>query len=288
MDLENILTLIQATAAQTICVVITIHLLGKKVFTKLEMLMIVFALFLGGIPLLGYYQYFSIIYIVLVLMIALRWKKKNWFLSIATPLIAIIFIVMVNYIFDGVSIVLFGIGSSYIEDHLNTAYDLFLLIVNYLMCIPVAKLLNKDVIQKSRAADKILIVATLLTTVILLYMFIYIGSLYDFSNEIMVVNAILFTVYSGLIFIVFTIMLKISENKIALNNQKEKLMQLESYTEKLENIYDEMSLFKHDYINILTSLQGYINNGNQQKLEIYFKETIAPLTKEMESNKIQT
>lgn len=164
----------------------------------------------------------------------------------------------------------------------------FLLVVNYLMCIPVAKLLNKDVIQKSRAADKILIVATLLTTVILLYMFIYIGSLYDFSNEIMVVNAILFTVYSGLLFIVFTIMLKISENKIAVDNQKEKLMQLESYTDKLEKIYGEMNLFKHDYINILASLQGYINNANQQELEIYFKETIAPLTQEMESNKIQT
>ncbi|EUJ32562.1 hypothetical protein [Listeria cornellensis] len=288
MDLENVFTLIQATAAQTICVVITIHLFGKKVFTKLEMLMIVFILFLGGVPLLGYYQYFSIIYIVLVLTGALRWKKKDWFLSTAAPLIAIIFIVMVNYIFDGVSIVLFGIGNSYIEEYLNTVYDVFLLVVNYLMCIPVAKLLNKDVIQKSRAADKILIVATLLTTVILLYMFIYIGSLYDFSNEIMVVNAILFTVYSGLLFIVFTIMLKISENKIAVDNQKEKLMQLESYTDKLEKIYGEMNLFKHDYINILASLQGYINNANQQELEIYFKETIAPLTQEMESNKIQT
>ncbi|TDR52429.1 hypothetical protein DFP96_108103 [Listeria rocourtiae] len=170
------------------------------------------------------------------------------FTSTSVPLIAIIFIVMVNYIFDGISIVLFGIGNSYIEEYLNTVYDLLLLVANYLMCLPVAKLLNKDAIQKSHTIDKILMLSTLLTTVILLYMFIFIGSLYDFSNEIMVINAMLFTVYSSLIFIVFTIMLKISENKITLDNQREKLLQLKSYTEKLEEVYGEMNLFRHDYI----------------------------------------
>ncbi|TDR52428.1 hypothetical protein DFP96_108102 [Listeria rocourtiae] len=77
MELGTILTLIQDTAAQTLCVVITIHLLANKAFTKVEMLMIVLILFFGGVPLLGYYQYFSIIYIILVLVVAFRWKKKD-------------------------------------------------------------------------------------------------------------------------------------------------------------------------------------------------------------------
>lgn len=40
-----------------------------------------------------------------------------------------------------------------------------------------------------------------------------------------------------------------------------------------------MSLFKHDYINILASLHGYIVARDKERLEAYFKTTIRPLIK---------
>ncbi|MBC1231911.1 hypothetical protein HB816_15775 [Listeria booriae] len=56
------------------------------------------------------------------------------------------------------------------------------------------------------------------------------------------------------------------------------MQQLKKYTASIEKIYDEMNVFRHDYINILASLNGYIEKANQQDLQMYFEKTIKPLS----------
>lgn len=50
------------------------------------------------------------------------------------------------------------------------------------------------------------------------------------------------------------------------------MQQLKKYTASIEKIYDEMNVFRHDYINILASLNGYIEKANQQDLQMYFEK----------------
>lgn len=45
----------------------------------------------------------------------------------------------------------------------------------------------------------------------------------------------------------------------------------------MEKLYSEMNTFRHDYINILASLNGYIEQGDQTLLQVYFEDTILPL-----------
>ncbi|EUJ52167.1 hypothetical protein [Listeria rocourtiae] len=45
----------------------------------------------------------------------------------------------------------------------------------------------------------------------------------------------------------------------------------------MEKLYSEMNTFRHDYINILASLKGYIEKGDQALLQAYFENTILPL-----------
>lgn len=58
---------------------------------------------------------------------------------------------------------------------------------------------------------------------------------------------------------------------------KQKAMEdLQGYTNNLEIMYNSLRSFKHDYINILLSVSGYIENGNTVELKEFFENKILP------------
>ena len=73
-----------------------------------------------------------------------------------------------------------------------------------------------------------------------------------------------------------------SENKqLALEAKaKEELL---SYTENLESLYENMRVFRHDYINILSTMKYYIDAENSDELKKYFNEKILPCSSSITS-----
>ncbi len=58
---------------------------------------------------------------------------------------------------------------------------------------------------------------------------------------------------------------------------KQKALQdLQDYTHNLELMYNSLRSFKHDYLNILLSLSGYIENGDIDELKDFFEHKIFP------------
>ena len=58
---------------------------------------------------------------------------------------------------------------------------------------------------------------------------------------------------------------------------KQKALQdLQDYTRNLEAMYNGLRSFKHDYINILLSISGYIENRDMDELSEFFKTKIFP------------
>lgn len=54
------------------------------------------------------------------------------------------------------------------------------------------------------------------------------------------------------------------------------LQDLLYYTRNLETMYNSLCSFKHDYVNILLSMSGYIRNGSMDELEQFFETKIFP------------
>lgn len=54
------------------------------------------------------------------------------------------------------------------------------------------------------------------------------------------------------------------------------LRDLQDYTHNLEVMYNGLRSFKHDYVNILLSLSGYIENGDREELKEFFEKKIFP------------
>lgn len=59
-------------------------------------------------------------------------------------------------------------------------------------------------------------------------------------------------------------------------HEEEKRKQFLEYVEKLERLHDELATFRHDYTNILLSLEQSIQQGNMEQVKRIYEQTIAP------------
>lgn len=112
------------------------------------------------------------------------------------------------------------------------------------------------------------------------------------------IDTIFFTKYPRLFFLYFIIqiiftyfasyylykILLFSYHKSKASSLKEKLLAeqldqvrtMKDYTDKIESLYLDIRTFKHDYINVLSSLHGYIAEQDYRGLEDYFHKEILP------------
>ena len=68
----------------------------------------------------------------------------------------------------------------------------------------------------------------------------------------------------------------------AKKKEKEKqLLELEGYTNHLEGLHKNISGFKHDYVNILSSLMGYIESEDYKGLKNHLTQVIAPYSQQI-------
>ncbi|MGM0241075.1 two-component system, LytTR family, sensor histidine kinase AgrC [Enterococcus sp. AZ103] len=75
------------------------------------------------------------------------------------------------------------------------------------------------------------------------------------------------------------------QRKQEINALKEvQLSQLQEYTKHIEALYEEMNHFKHDYINILSSLDDGIREENIQKITQTYQTVIAPTKQNFQNN----
>ncbi|HBI61021.1 MAG TPA: hypothetical protein DDY31_07395 [Lachnospiraceae bacterium] len=66
------------------------------------------------------------------------------------------------------------------------------------------------------------------------------------------------------------------QEKIQAEIKQKSLQDLQDYTHNLEVMYNGLRSFKHDYVNILLSLSGYIENGDMDELKDFFENEIFP------------
>ncbi|SMF90420.1 two-component system, AgrA family, sensor histidine kinase AgrC [Paenibacillus uliginis N3/975] len=87
-------------------------------------------------------------------------------------------------------------------------------------------------------------------------------------------HSLLLAVYIAVIFFshwLYTYTLKKEMEKLQMEQE---VGQLEKYAASLEDVLQDMRTFKHDYANILSSLQGFIEDENYSELKRYFHHDV--------------
>ena len=102
------------------------------------------------------------------------------------------------------------------------------------------------------------------------------------SKQQEILNLFMFSLYFILLILIYNVLYKNIKKEAEFINRKNEFENLKEYTQNMESYYKEMRKFKHDYINILSSISGYIEANNMNGLKKHFEENIISLGKEMD------
>jgi two-component system sensor histidine kinase AgrC len=125
---------------------------------------------------------------------------------------------------------------------------------------------------------------SLLLTVVIFYSNIILSRRKVSAFKIYQVNDIMFLAYFVLLIVFMYILIKSLTKELDLRNKQEQFENLKQYTTNLESLYSDMRSFRHDYINILASMVGFIQNDDMDGLRTHFNSKIMPLSNSMENN----
>ncbi|WP_349948231.1 GHKL domain-containing protein [Lacrimispora sp. BS-2] len=105
------------------------------------------------------------------------------------------------------------------------------------------------------------------------------GERLGYNYGVIALNGIIF-----LLLFAITVFLMYSVYKVTMGEQayKHRMAQFENlrvYTERLENSYGIMRKFKHDYMNILVTMSGFLKEDDIDGLKEYYGERILPISR---------
>lgn len=234
-------------------------------------------------------EFIAIIPMIIIPAIFTYRNDRNIVKSSSIPIISVIIAALLSNLMGIFCRLLFGIDGDYARSN-SIVYWISLLIT--WICIFFAtnflgRLINKKTqILNLELKGKfgLLIVVSLVLTLTIFYATIIMESNTVFGDKRSIVRAILFISYFILLMVIIYISIINISKELDYKNKQIQFDSLQKYTSNLEELYTDMRTFRHDYINILSSMIGYIESKDIVGLESHFNEKILPLSKGMESN----
>lgn len=198
--------------------------------------------------------------------------QVSWFFSIISDYAVTIPLRLLGYDFDSIS--------SSLE--LTLLYSLIHTLLAIIPCFFLGKWLRRKLKEYDNVIppklQKLLLCEISICSCIFLLNIIA-GSFTNYPSEILLFNGILFLgfAFANLV-IILLLYHTLQENKrLALKTQEQE--KLAEYTSQLESHYQEMRRFKHDYMNILSTMSGFIQENDMERLKDYFELHIVPTSR---------
>lgn len=152
-------------------------------------------------------------------------------------------------------------------------YCLFILI--YILCILIYRYFYNEVIAyvPEMKSAYIFILFVLIVTMATFYINIYLTE-YLSKDTILVFNLIIQIIYFAIMLFILSLTIFNIKKQHYINKIEFENAQFENYMKSLEVINNDMQKFRHDYLNILVTMQGYIEVNDFEGLKKYFKKHI--------------
>ncbi|MEJ7174781.1 GHKL domain-containing protein [Staphylococcus caprae] len=221
---------------------------------------------------------------VLVIILFLFFYKKIKLYSFLAVLISNLVLYLTNYL----SVTLFLYTRKIIKnDTISLMIHFIAFVIIAILLAYFLKFLFKKLRESYLSLNKNYI--TIITVVLFLsFVFFYIISQTDLSaSDSLSLYAFILV---GLIIFLSILIFVLSSFTLREMKYKRNLEEIETYYEytlRIESINNEMRKFRHDYVNILSTLSEFIREDDMQGLKKYFNEQIVPLKDNMKTRSIK-
>ena len=113
------------------------------------------------------------------------------------------------------------------------------------------------------------------------YSSIFLGSYLGNTSDLVRLNFFFFLLYLCLSILAFSFYYRTMNAKVEMIKKELDYQALMEYTESMENQYKEVRKFRHDFQNILNSLDDYVLSEDFTGLKNYYLDEIKPTSKEI-------
>nr|WP_283175724.1 GHKL domain-containing protein [Lysinibacillus sp. Bpr_S20] len=240
-------------------------------FSKKQFLFIILMLFLPTDILFLFIGPISTLYYVLILAIMI-YRETKVVMNILHVFMALIFLVIGDNISYIIAFRLLNeVGN---EELIVIGYFLFLIVFAIIFAFCYKRIL-KYLIDRWVFNSYVSYISVFLGVATVVFMYINIMAIdYDNFYESVQNNLAMFLIYFVLLSISVFVVLYLAFKQYKMKQREQEMKNFESYVASIEQINQDMRKFKHDYINILSSLRTFIDDKNYEGLHTYFYDHI--------------
>ena len=244
-------------------------------------------IFITGIIILSailYNVYASQALVLVVLMIIIFFYSKVRWYSIVIVLMSTLLSYLTNFITVAISL--------YTENIIHNIYfyNIFHFSIFIILSLILAHLFKHLLIRLRYSylylSKRYYIIISFVLAIAFIYFYIISQTNLQESNSLKF-YAIIFV---SVIVLLSLVILLLSAFALREMKYKRKLQEIEAYYEytlRIESINNEMRKFRHDYVNILTTLSDYIREDDMPGLRKYFNENIVPMKDKLKTRSIK-
>lgn len=218
-------------------------------------------------------------YIVLLFSFVLVYFfTKRKLLFICLVLFNYLFSIVINYITLSTMERILGITEVETITEYYLFYYLFLTILFLISSYGVRQIYNhfiKNSIQLPTVTGVFALIYLAICALLFIYNYTY-EEMLGFPQKVMRVNTSLFTVFFLITGIFIALLMYFLRRDARLQAQNIQYESLQNYTAQIEELYQSIRGFKHDYINILTTMHFYIESEDWDTLKSYYETEILP------------
>lgn len=266
---------------QAILLFFNIKVLNEIKFTKRDYISII-GIIIPSIVLFLFINSHAIVFLFIASLVFMYIKRK--FIGIVSVLICFFIIYMANFSSLWLSSLIVDIIVVKYNFSIFFAitYTLFSLIYVY-----ISKFFIKQLTKSYLSLNKVyLILVSLFLLTILGLIYIYIPNQNVSFGDAKFISIL----YAIVIITTAILIITISFSIVRQIQYKRNMQEIENYykyTLQIEKINNEMRKFRHDYVNILSTLSDFIREEDMEGLRKYFRSEILPMQDSMQMNAIK-
>ncbi len=221
-----------------------------------------------------------------LIFIFIYFISRRSLISVCLSLFHYLFSIVLSYISLTVLEYFFGITELSVGTNYYIPYNIFLMVLFILSTYLIRLLYNHFVgkhVQLPTNLSIFMLIYLAVCALLFIYNYTYEESL-GFSQDVVKVNTILFLIFFSITGAFIVVLMLILKRDAKLQAQNVQYESLQKYTEEVEGLYQNIRGFKHDYINILTTMQLYMENEDWDALKEYYATEIFPTSLSFQDN----
>lgn len=241
------------------CIIFGMTIVWKIPFTFKYMLEVTFLIITPTLIMLSFFeQTYAIIGMILIKSFYFPFKTKSF-----VSLVDLYLIIIGGIIMDHLSQVISGF--------IGVSFKTISFVVLYIMYCYLLYLFRRHILQEIKSTVFIMLLIVTLLTMSSYYIFDYLFD--DVENSLYIALTIQIVYFICLLFM-FYIVIKNMKKEHLIAQKAIEVEQFSIYMTELEQVNRDMHKFRHDYNNILLTIQGYLQDNQIEELKAFFQREI--------------